>query len=109
MSSYLQLQTFIYSFIYGYIFYILSKFNLIVIKNKSLFWQFITSFIFVIDMLLIYTYFNYQLNNGYFHIYFLLIIIIGYIIGSVSLKKICQMCVKIYKKYILRQNKYHFY
>lgn len=101
MDSILQLKTFIFSFLYGVLFFIMAKCNLYFIKNKCIFWQFIINMIFVLDMVLIYYYINYRLNNGCFHIYFLLTIGFGYIVMLMYFKKIAVIC----KKYVKRIKK----
>ena len=97
MDSILQLETFVFSFIFGVVFYLLSKFNFYIVKNKSIVIKFSISLIYVIDMVLLYFYFNYKLNNGVFHLYFLLTIIIGYIFMTHYYNKICKIYVKIKK------------
>lgn len=98
MNNILQLKTFVLSFIFGVAFYLLSRFNYYIIKNKHWFWQFIFSLFFTIDSVLIYMYFNYRLNNGCYHIYFLTVIIIGYVVMMMYYKKIMIVCKKYVKK-----------
>jgi len=88
MTSQLQLISFIVSFIYGIIFYFITTINFKLIENLKLIIQHILSFIYVLDMIIIYIIIFYHLNKGYFHIYFILIVFIGFFIGFIIHKKI---------------------
>ena len=86
MNSNLQLLTFLVSFIYGIIFYYLTIINFKLIKDLKLCIQQIITFIYVIDMVIIYIIILYHLNKGYFHIYFIAMVIIGYFVGYITNK-----------------------
>jgi len=93
MNSYLQIVSIISSFIYGFIFYYLSIFNKYILLNKNTFIKFIITFIFILDMIFLYIYLIYKLNNGINHPYFILSLLIGYYLGfrckiNVKIKKI---------------------
>ena len=98
MSSILQIKTFIYSFIFGISFYYLVRINNFMIRNISSFWQFVFNLIFIIDSVLVYIFFNYRLNNGYFHFYFLIVMVIGFVLADKLINKICKKCVNRFKK-----------
>ena len=98
MNSILQIKTFIFSFVFGLLFFIFTKLNYYLIKNLHPFWKLIFSIIFTIDCVLLYIYFNYKINNGCFHFYFLLFLIIGYVVMLKYYSKLYIMCKKYVKK-----------
>ena len=79
MSSTLQLISFLVSFLYGI-------FNFYLIKDLKLYLKHILTFIYVIDMTIIYIIIFYHLNKGYFHIYFILMVFVGFFIGYLIYK-----------------------
>lgn len=93
MNVYVQLKSFIISYIYGIIIYNIIKyyFNINFKCNKYI-KSFIT-IIFTLDIFIIYTCILYKINGGYLHLYFILIFILGIING----KPISKISVK-YKK-----------
>ena len=86
MNSNIQIISFIVSFIYGVIFYFVTNINVYLIKDLKLYLKHILTFIYTLDMAIIYIIILYHLNKGYFHIYF----IMGYIID----KKLSKLSVK---------------
>ena len=86
MSSTLQLISFLVSFLYGIFFYFLTSLNFYLIKDLKLYLKHILTFIYVIDMTIIYIIIFYQLNKGYFHIYFILMVFVGFFIGYLIYK-----------------------
>lgn len=101
MSSGIQVEAFIFSFIYGYLFYYLTRFNRYIILGKNTFVKLIISIIFVIDIVILYIYTMYKINNGIIHVYFVTSVILGYLVGNSTydkLKCFCKICVKKIKK-----------
>lgn len=101
MNSYVQVISLVVSFIYGILFYTFTKFNYFIIENRGVLFKFIVTLVFIIDVVVLYIYLMYKLNNGYFHIYFIIMLVVGYGImvkSQSKLKNICQKCVKIIKK-----------
>lgn len=82
----LQIISLVSSFLYGIFFYILSKLNYKFLYNNK--YSLIIDFLFVIDNVLLYFIILRYINNGIFHVYFLLSIILGYILGNFIDKKI---------------------
>jgi hypothetical protein len=82
MSSGIQLISLSISFLYGIIFYYLSIINFKVINNLKNIIKNIITIIYVFDISIIYVILVYKINNGYFHIYFILMVILGYILGN---------------------------
>ena len=83
MSLNIQIYSFIFSFVFGIFFYIVlglfSKF----IYSKKLFIKVISSLAFSIGLSLLYFYVLLKINNGYLHLYFFLMILLGYIISQI--------------------------
>ena len=79
MDSYTQLTLILLSYIYGILFYLLAKYNLFITKNLSTLLKYIITFIFIIDIVIIYIYLVFQINKGIFHFYFLLSLFLGYL------------------------------
>lgn len=98
MNSYLQLLIIVISFLYGTLFYLLARYNMLIIKKLSTFLKYVISFVFVIDMVIIYIYLIYHINRGMFHIYFLVMIFLGYVTMNYLYKYLVKLCQKIKKK-----------
>ena len=82
MKLNIQVSSFVYSLIYGFLFYyLLDLFNKFV-KKKSLFLRIIFSLFFVLLVATIYFLVLLFVNNGYIHIYFLISILGGYIFAN---------------------------
>ena len=97
MSSNLQLISFLVSFIFGIFFYYITILNFYLIDNFKLIIKHLLTFIYVIDMAIIYIIIFYHINKGYFHIYFILMVLVGYIMGFLLNKKVISKI--IVKKY----------
>ena len=94
MNSNIQIISFIVSFIYGVIFYFVTKINFYLIKDLKLYLKHILTFIYTLDMAIIYIIILYHLNRGYFHIYFIMLVFLGFIIGYIIDKKLSKLNVK---------------
>ena len=88
MNSNMQLITFLTSFIFGIFFYYLTIFNFRLIKNMKVYLKHIITFIYTLDITIIYIILIYHLNKGYFHIYFILMVFVGFFVGFVLYNKI---------------------
>ena len=102
MTSYIQIISFLISFIYGIFFYLLSRFNKYILDNKKKLITLIITTIFIIDIVILYIYIIYKINHGYFHIYFLITVIIGFSLTNIYYYKLKNIC-KIYVKKILKK------
>lgn len=87
MNSNMQLLSFLVSFIFGIIFYFLTIINFKLIEHLKKYVQNILTFIYVLDMIIIYIIIFYNLNKGYFHIYFILMVFVGFFFGYLINKK----------------------
>ena len=88
MNAKLQLITFIISFIYGIIFSLLTIYNFKLIAKLKVIFKHLITFIYVLDMTIIYIIILYHLNKGYFHIYFIMTVFLGFVIGLIIYKKL---------------------
>ena len=82
----LQVYSLLFSLIYGIIFYFLVLLNKKYLYGNKL--SFIIDILFILDNVLLYFIILRYINNGIFHIYFLLMIVLGYIISYFIDKKI---------------------
>lgn len=97
MTSEIQVISFIVSFIYGIFFYLLARFNKFILSNRKDLFKLVITVIFVIDIVILYIYIMFKVNNGIIHPYFVAIIIIGYYLMAryyERLINLCKICVK---------------
>lgn len=87
MELYIQLQVLIVSFAYGLIIaYLLKVQHKFIFESKYIYKIIITT-LFIFDNYLLYFIILRAINNGIFHIYFLLILLCGFSLGNYILKK----------------------
>lgn len=96
MDYKLQLISLLVSFLYGIFFYLTSVLNFKIIKNCHKIFMYIITFIYMSDVSILYVSIMYKVNNGYIHIYFLIMLLIGFIIGY-KLLKVIKKNVKFYE------------
>lgn len=87
MNSVNQIISFIVSFLYGFIFFLLTKVNFYLTEQLKNIIKNIITVIFVLDMIFLYILILYKINGGYFHIYFIVTVVFGYIISFGFYKK----------------------
>ena len=87
----IQIYSFVVSFVYGIIFYLLLELNSKVLYSSHIIIKVITSFLFVMFNCLLYFIILMHINNGYIHVYFFMCILFGYL-----------MCKVIYKRFVKR-------
>jgi len=86
MQNEIQLLSFFVSFLFGILFAFLNEFNnKIITKGKKTF-KITTTFLFIINISLLYLLLMYKINEGVIHLYFLLFITLGYIISFPKVK-----------------------
>ncbi len=78
MDEVLQLYSFLFSFGYGLMFGIFSRWHFQLIEKYHKLWQAILTFVFIIDIVLGYLVSMYFLNGGVFHLYFLFCLFGGF-------------------------------
>lgn len=87
MELSIQLQVLTVSFIYGILFsYILKIEYRFLFCGKFLYKIFI-NFLFIFDSCLLYFIILRAINNGIFHVYFLFLLILGFLFGNYLIKK----------------------
>lgn len=77
MNSYIQVISFLISFIYGIIFYLFTRFNKYMLINKNNVIKLLVTLVFVIDMVILYIYIMYKVNFGMIHPYFVAVVLFG--------------------------------
>lgn len=108
----IQLQVLTISFIYGILFSYLLKLQYRFLFNGKLLYKIFTNFLFIFDNCLLYFMILKIINNGMFHIYFLFLLILGYIFGNYLLKnKNWHFFVNKQKMsiYFIEKNFFHYY
>ena len=104
MTSKIQLITLGISLIYGFLFYYLYKINYKIIKGKKRFYQSLITILFMYNIVLIYIIIIFKINNGIFHPYFFIMMILGFYLNVKLTKKMssnqkfCLFIEKIQKK-----------
>lgn len=98
MDNKLQIITFIFSFIYGFSFFYLEELNYLINKKNKCFIKYLNNTLFILNMVLIYVIINYKINNGYFHIYFLITIVLGYFLANYTQNNVKDLINKYKKK-----------
>lgn len=81
MSLDVQIKSLIVSFIFGIITSYLVKINYKYLFCRNVVLKIIVSTFFIIDLILIYFILLRNINNGIYHFYFLIMILLGYILG----------------------------
>lgn len=81
MNSYVQVISLLVSFIYGIVFYILSKFNKYIISNKNNIVKLLVTTVYVVDMVITYIFIMYKINFGNIHPYFIISLILGFVLS----------------------------
>ncbi len=87
MNSGIQIISLLVSFFYGIIFNVLTIYNFKVIKKYNSIIKNIITIMFILDIVIIYMIIIYKINKGYFHIYFILMVILGYITNYIIYSK----------------------
>lgn len=78
MNISIQLLSILFSFIFGILFRIVLRFHLDNTKYYPFCLQIITSVIFIVDITLLYLLLIYYINYGIIHIYFIIMIFLGF-------------------------------
>ena len=80
MSAGIQLFTFFVSFLYGILFSFFTCCHFQVILSNSIIMKYLSTILFMIDVVLGYVIVMYHINQGVIHIYFLLFVFFGFIL-----------------------------
>lgn len=87
MSIKIQIISIIFSFIFGILFSLFTNLNYKYLFSKNKFYKIFFTFIYILDATLIYFLIIKKINNGVVHLYFLLFIGIGFLVGLLKLNK----------------------
>lgn len=104
MDAKTQIIVLIFSYFYGFFFYYLSNINKKIINKKNKLYRSLITILFMYNIVLIYIIITYKINNGKFHPYFFIMILLGFYssikVTKSMLKnvKIMQLLEKIKKK-----------
>lgn len=82
MSALIQLSCFCVSIVYGFFINIIIRINKRLFFNTNIIYILLYRIIITFILVLLYIIIFYKINNGVFHIYFILFIILGYYIGN---------------------------
>ena len=83
MSAGIQLFTFFVSFLYGILFSFLTRWHFYVILSNSIIMKYLSTVLFMIDIVLGYVIVMYHINQGIIHIYFLVFVFLGFVVETV--------------------------
>lgn len=96
MSGLVQIISLGISFFYGIFFYLANKVNELMIDKKNYFIKVLVTLVFIIDVVILYIYIMYKVNNGNIHPYFIALVIIGYVVMNINYKYL-KKYIKIHK------------
>lgn len=83
-----QIQSLIYSFVYGFFFSILLNYNYKFLFKSNNYYKIIINILFILDNVLLYYIILKYINNGVIHVYFFIMIVLGVIFGNYYSKKV---------------------
>ncbi len=86
MSVDIQIICIIVSFLYGIFIKICNLINSTLIKNNNKYINIISNVIYMYILVILYIILIYKINKGIFHIYFIIMILLGYILMSKYVK-----------------------
>lgn len=92
MDYKIQIISFLCSFLYGNFFYLTSVFHYRLIFNRSSIIKYFITIVYTFDIALLYVLLMYKINYGVIHIYFVLILFLGFFVASVYSKKFKKIC-----------------
>lgn len=104
MNIKVQIISILFSFIFGIIFSLLTNINYKYLFSKNKIYKIFFTFIYILDATLLYFIIIKKINNGVVHLYFLLFIGLGFLVGLVKFTKyvnrlkMCLKSVKLRKK-----------
>lgn len=104
MNYKLQLLSLLVSFIFGIAFYFTSLLNYKIIKKYNNIYKYIITFVYMLNIAIIYICLLFKINNGTVHLYFILMVLGGFLFG-LKLKKELIKNVKFYEYVVKRRQK----
>ena len=100
MKIEIQLLCLVFSFIYGLFIAVIVAFNKIYFKKRNNLIRMLASFLLTLNLVLLYILVIYNINQGIFHIYFILLVIMSFLLFY---KKIYMSIKRIIKKKSLQK------
>lgn len=88
MDASLQLFSFFVSLCFGFVFHFLANWHFQVTDTYSLFVKYLSTFMFMVDVILAYVLIMYHINDGIIHIYFLSFVFIGFFLYGILQKHV---------------------
>ncbi len=79
MDEVTQLLSFLVSFLFGFGFHFLTQFHFKVTETYPMFLKYVTTLLFILNIVLIYLLSMYYLNCGVIHIYFVFFVFLGFL------------------------------
>ena len=103
MNAEVQLLTLSVSYLFGFLVFYLYKINYKIIKDKKRFYQSLIMILFMYNIVLIYIIIIFNINHGIFHIYFFIMIALGFYTNIKLTKKMlnnvkCRLFIEKIKK-----------
>ena len=98
MTLQIQIFSLIYSLIFGVFFAVCVNFHYELLFSKKKWFQILINFIFVVDMALLYFLILKILNGGILHLYFFLLMFLGFLLGFIRTKKLRNILRKLTKR-----------
>ena len=92
MDYKIQIISFIFSFIFGGFFYITSVLNYHFITKYPKIFKYLITLVYILDIALLYILFMYKINYGVIHIYFVIVLFLGFYVASIYSKKLRKIC-----------------
>lgn len=90
MDNSIQLISFFSSFLFGIFFSFVSRYHYNMVVSLKKVFQYLLTFLFILDVSLFYILILYYINDGVVHLYFIVVTVIGYLVE----KKIFQFVKK---------------
>lgn len=87
MNSYIQLICLVVSFFFGILIYYFNRFNYLIIKNKNIILRVVITLLSLNILALAYVVFLFLINGGILHIYFIFMMLLGYLFINVKKRK----------------------
>ena len=106
MNHKIQLLSLLVSFIYGIFFFFTSLLNYKIIKKYKKTFKYIITFLYMLNIAIIYICLMFKVNNGNVHPYFILLVLCGFILGF-KIKKVLIKNVKFYEYIVKRKKKWY--
>ncbi len=88
MDEITQLLSFFISFLFGFGFHILTTWHFKTTETYNLLMRYLTTILFVFNIVLLYVYIMYLINNGVIHIYFLAFVVLGFLCFGILQKNV---------------------